>query len=85
MDDGITRLRGMTGLPIGAYANMGIPDDVEGWEVKGVLAPDEYAVHVQRWIETGARIVGGCCGTGPEHIERISRLVQALPRASNVK
>ncbi len=80
MDGAVERLRGLTDLPVGAYANMGIPDDVEGWEAKGVLTPEKYALHARRWIESGARIVGGCCGTGPEHVRAISGLTQLTDR-----
>lgn len=72
MDDAAKRLKGLTALPVGAYANMGIPDDVEGWEAKGVLTPEDYTTHVERWLDYGVRIVGGCCGTGPEHIRAIA-------------
>lgn len=66
----------------GGYANtfMPIPSewtlDGEG-ETDGLLAlRDEldagaYADHAQRWIEAGANVVGGCCGTSPEYIARI--------------
>lgn len=39
------------------------------------LDPDEYAGHVAHWHADGASIVGGCCGTGPEHIARLRRMM----------
>ncbi len=68
--------------PVGGYANAfrPVPKD---WvmEEDGLLplredlGPDEYAGHVAHWHDDGARIVGGCCGTGPEHIARLRRLM----------
>jgi len=55
------------GVPFGAYANAGEPDEGFGWR----SAPDEparYAAAAQRWVELGATLIGGCCGTGPAHV-----------------
>jgi S-methylmethionine-dependent homocysteine/selenocysteine methylase len=71
---------------IGGYANTFelIPAD---WELAGEeesdwsldlrsdLDPDSYAGHVIRWLDEGANVVGGCCGTRPEHIARMSELI----------
>jgi S-methylmethionine-dependent homocysteine/selenocysteine methylase len=55
------------GVPFGAYANAGWgPDAVEG--------ADDYEALARTWIAAGATVVGGCCGTGPAHIARLSRL-----------
>ncbi|MCZ6721142.1 MAG: homocysteine S-methyltransferase family protein [Proteobacteria bacterium] len=47
------------------------------------MAPEDYAGEACRWVEAGVQIVGGCCGTGPEHIralkERLPRSVPARP------
>jgi S-methylmethionine-dependent homocysteine/selenocysteine methylase len=65
------------GIPIGAYANAGRPDDRVGWRALDE-APKEaaarYAAHARRWIDAGAAIVGSCCGTGPAHIAALARL-----------
>lgn len=53
------------GVPFGAYANAGA-----GWAWSG--RPEAYAAQVLRWIDLGATIVGGCCGTGPAHIHAIN-------------
>ena len=44
--------------------------------------PDEFAAHVPTLIEAGANILGGCCGTGPEHIRRVAALVASRTRAA---
>ena len=74
---------------IGGYANTFelIPAD---WELAGEeesdwsldlrsdLDPDSYAGHVIRWLDEGANVVGGCCGTRPEHIARMSELIYSV-------
>jgi homocysteine S-methyltransferase len=67
---------------IGGYANAFRPVPAD-WvmERDGLLPlredldPEEYAGHVAHWHADGARIVGGCCGTGPEHIARLRRMM----------
>ncbi len=82
----IPQLTKMTGQRIGGYANtfQPIPGD---WRLDGDkdsdgfiplrtdLDPSGYADHVSHWIKAGASIVGGCCGTGPEHIRRLRELI----------
>jgi S-methylmethionine-dependent homocysteine/selenocysteine methylase len=63
------------GLPLCAYGNLGLPDESRGWAFTEELAPEEYAVHARRWLELGARIVGGCCGTTPEHTRALRALL----------
>ena len=62
-----------TPLPIWFKPNAGLPAlDDDGKSVYD-LTPQHMASHVQEWINTGARVVGGCCGTSPEHLEQIAR------------
>ncbi len=70
----------------GGYANAFEPIP-ETWELDGSkdsdglldmrsdLNPDQFAQHAARWLQDGATVVGGCCGTGPEHIARLHRLI----------
>ena len=63
-----------------AFAETGrlqMPD----WIFEEICPPNEYAEEIERWItEHGVQIVGGCCGTGPEHIRVLKeRLPQRLP------
>ena len=60
--------------PVCVYANgMGHPGEPLGW-VFGELGTeaDQYLLHVKRWVDSGARVVGGCCGTTPEYIAKIA-------------
>ncbi len=59
-------------LPIAAYANAGIYDKEFGWKDDPAFTPGSYADIVSSWISKGVKIVGGCCGTTPEHIKKIS-------------
>ena len=63
-----------------AYAETGVLEKPD-WNFKEICTPDEYAEVIKRWINRhGVQIVGGCCGTGPEHIRVLKeRLPQCLP------
>ena len=71
----------LTALPIGAYANVGHVDDERGWSPDGGITGERYAEHAAEWIALGARVVGGCCGSHPEHTAALRRLVDTLPAA----
>jgi len=57
------------GLPFLVYANLIGPGEQR--------SPEEYGRCASGWIAAGARIVGGCCGTGPEHIRALSGVADA--------
>ena len=67
------------GKPTGGYANTFEPIDPEQKTVadRHDLDPATYAAHVDTWIDQGARIVGGCCGTMPEHIALLRQRIDA--------
>jgi S-methylmethionine-dependent homocysteine/selenocysteine methylase len=75
----LRELRELTALPIGAYANVGHVDDERGWSPDGGITGKRYAEHAAEWISLGARVVGGCCGTHPEHTAALRRLIDTLP------
>ena len=62
--------------PLMAYAETGnliLPD----WRYEEVCAPNDYAVEIRRWIDDfGVQVVGGCCGTGPEHIRALRKALK---------
>ena len=60
-----------------AKPNAGLPRLVDG-ETVFDLEPAELAAHVPCFIEWGARIVGACCGSSPEHIAAIAAVVAAV-------
>jgi S-methylmethionine-dependent homocysteine/selenocysteine methylase len=65
-------LRQATRLPLGVYANTGRFAN-PGWDFTLADTPDEYCAYAREWVKEGAQIVGGCCGTGPEHIRELVR------------
>ncbi len=65
-------------LPLIAQPNAGPPDYTEG-ETKYLLTPEQYGAQMVRMAKAGVRILGGCCGTTPEHIRETIRLTKDLP------
>ena len=70
-------------LQLGVYANAFPPqsDDAAANDtlmpLRADLDPAGYLGWVEQWIDSGAEIVGGCCGIGPEHIAAIVAQVKA--------
>jgi len=62
---------------LSAQPNAGLPRDVQGRKIY-MASPEYMAKYAQRLIRAGAKFVGGCCGTTPEHIRRIADAVRAL-------
>jgi 5-methyltetrahydrofolate--homocysteine methyltransferase len=62
-------------IPVLVHANAGLPEYRDGKTVFPET-PDEMAAQIRELVETGADIVGGCCGTTPEHIRRIRQYMK---------
>lgn len=60
-----------SGLAFGVYPNLGTPGDHPLAARSEELGPEAFAAHARRWVECGASIVGGCCGTGPAHLQAV--------------
>jgi homocysteine S-methyltransferase len=67
MLDAIERVRSATSLPLAAQPNAGIPRSVEGRNIY-LCSPEYMASYARKFVAAGARLVGGCCGTTPDHI-----------------
>ncbi|MGO8796469.1 MAG: bifunctional homocysteine S-methyltransferase/methylenetetrahydrofolate reductase [Candidatus Sulfotelmatobacter sp.] len=67
MLEAIERIHALTSLPLAAQPNAGIPRSVEGRNIY-LCSPEYMASYARKFIAAGARIVGGCCGTTPDHI-----------------
>lgn len=67
----VERLAG-AGVPFGAYANAGSPDDEIGWK-SAPQGPKRYADFAEAWVGAGATLIGSCCGTRPAHIAELAR------------
>jgi 5-methyltetrahydrofolate--homocysteine methyltransferase len=59
------------GLPLWVKPNAGVPRMV-GDQVIYDAGPEDLAAHVARYVDRGARVVGGCCGSTPEHVAAIA-------------
>jgi S-methylmethionine-dependent homocysteine/selenocysteine methylase len=68
------------GVPFGAYANAGAPEDGIGWDNDPEAGAIAYEALARTWLDAGATLIGGCCGTGPAHIARVTRMLALLPR-----
>jgi homocysteine S-methyltransferase len=80
MLDTIERLAAVTMLKLSAQPNAGQPRDVEGRNIY-LCSPDYMASYARRFILHNVRMVGGCCGTTPEHIRQIKAAVRGLAPA----
>jgi methionine synthase I (cobalamin-dependent)/5,10-methylenetetrahydrofolate reductase len=75
--EAVEKLAKVVTLPISAQPNAGLPREVEDRKI--YMASPEYMGQYAKWIvEAGARFVGGCCGTTPEHIREIAKFVQSV-------
>ena len=75
----VVALRGATGRPLWVKPNAGLPELEDGRAVYK-QTPEEFAAFVPQILDAGANIIGGCCGTGPEHIKRVAMLVNRRGR-----
>ncbi len=81
----IERMAGLTACPLSAQPNAGRPRDVDGRNLY-LGSPEYLASYARRFAAAGVRLVGGCCGTTPEHIRQIARAVRdAAPAAPPVR
>lgn len=77
----IGAMRPLTRKPILAKANAGMPEWVDGVAVYR-QTPELIKDKAERLIGLGVNIIGGCCGTSPDHIKTISGLVQAQKQSA---
>ncbi len=69
----LVELRQATNLPIWFKPNAGLPQIDENNRTTYSLTPAEMGALAPAWLEAGAQVVGGCCGTSPEHLANIAR------------
>ncbi len=80
MLDAIERVRAATSLPISAQPNAGIPRSVEGRNIY-LCSPEYMASYARKFVAAGVRLIGGCCGTTPEH----TRVMKSALRATQAR
>jgi homocysteine S-methyltransferase len=83
MLESIERLAAVTTVRLSAQPNAGKPRDIEGRNIY-LCSPEYMASYARRFIASGVRLVGGCCGTTPEHIRQICAAARrAAPAAAH--
>jgi methionine synthase / methylenetetrahydrofolate reductase(NADPH) len=80
MLEAIERIRRVTDRPLSAQPNAGIPRSIEGRNIY-LCSPEYMASYARKFVSAGVGLVGGCCGTTPEHI----RSMKSALRASDAK
>jgi methionine synthase / methylenetetrahydrofolate reductase (NADH) len=84
MLDAIERMVERTDRPVSAQPNAGLPRAVDDRRIY-LASPEYMGSYARRMIQAGARFVGGCCGTTPDHIRKIHAYVASLqPRLVSV-
>jgi homocysteine S-methyltransferase len=73
----VDRLAQVTHTRLSAQPNAGKPRDIEGRNIY-LSSPEYMASYARRFVTRGVRLVGGCCGTTPEHIRQIKSAVKSL-------
>jgi methionine synthase I (cobalamin-dependent)/5,10-methylenetetrahydrofolate reductase len=92
MLDAVERMRAATTLPLASQPNAGMPRSVEGRNIY-LCSPEYMASYARKFVAAGVRLVGGCCGTTPDHIRsmksalrvgeaKVARVQVAAPQAS---
>jgi methionine synthase / methylenetetrahydrofolate reductase(NADPH) len=80
----LEKMRAVTKKKLSTQPNAGLPRDVQGRQFY-MCSPEYMSKFAKRFIQAGAKFIGGCCGTTPSHIKLISDAVRAAsPRAQRV-
>jgi homocysteine S-methyltransferase len=79
----LEKMRALTDKCLSAQPNAGLPRDVQGRQFY-MGSPEYMATFAKRFVQAGARFVGGCCGTTPTHIKLIADAVRSIsPRKAS--
>lgn len=86
MTELVKKLAVFSTKPIFAEPNAGKPILSPDGKLIYKTTPEEFAVHIEDYVELGTNIVGGCCGTGPEHIRYMINLIsRRRPRTRKIE
>jgi homocysteine S-methyltransferase len=77
----LSRLAAVSSLPLSAFANSGFPQYLDGRYIY-LATPEYFAAMGREMVAAGASLVGGCCGTTPEHIRALTLALAGLKPAS---
>lgn len=71
----VSELSRISECSVSAHPNAGLPNAFGEYD----LSPEEMAEHVKEWAESGfLNLIGGCCGTTPEHIRQMAQVVEGI-------
>jgi homocysteine S-methyltransferase len=73
----LKRMAAVGGIPLSVQPNAGTPKLIEGRFIY-LSTPEYFAEYAKRFIQSGASVLGGCCGTTPEHIKAMRAAIRAL-------
>jgi homocysteine S-methyltransferase len=79
----IEQMRSATALPLAAMPNAGMPRAVDGRNIY-LCSPEYMASFARKAIAAGVQIVGGCCGTTPNHIRAMRQAIRAIDEQAHV-
>jgi methionine synthase / methylenetetrahydrofolate reductase(NADPH) len=80
MADVLRRIRAVVSAPVSVQPNAGVPRNVDGRNLY-LCSPEYMGEYAKRFIQEGANVIGGCCGTGPEHIRAMRGAIRAQTAA----
>lgn len=73
---GLECARRVCEAPLGVWPNCGTIEP-PNWRFEGVATPEAFAELAARWVEDGVRVVGGCCGLGPDHTRAVAERLRS--------
>ena len=76
MFDAMEKMRALTELPLIAQPNAGLPRMVDNRQIY-LCNPEYFGEYAKRFIQIGVHLIGGCCGTSPEHIKWVANAARA--------
>ena len=80
--DAVEQLRAITDIPLCAQPNAGMPRNVEGRNIY-LCSPEYMASYARKFVAAGVKLVGGCCGTTPEHIRAMKSALRVGEARTN--
>jgi homocysteine S-methyltransferase len=80
----IEQMRAVTALPLAAMPNAGLPRAVDGRNIY-LCSPEYMASFARKAIAAGVQMVGGCCGTTPNHIRAMRSAIRAMDEQTHVE
>ena len=72
---GLECARQVCEAPLGAWPNSGHFEPPH-WQFDDVASPEDFAEIAARWMAAGIRVIGGCCGLGPEHVRAVTERIR---------